>query len=307
MSEFEPDREVYEEGEGRRDYFWVVIVLGIVVVTVGALYTGSYLAKVFLNRDTTTVVTDVDEVSEEYDEESADSETLDRVERLEGAAPKPIKTAPVPAEDTKNSRNENTAAAQNSPAANESGKTKPDSRNKEHTPEEEPAEAIEDISIVTKSVIEAPEEKLYQEQQSKTSSGNAENESVQNSTGYTPGEESAAQTEQAPDKPTTSTPGNETRREETAQDDSVKSQENSEDLIYVLQLGHFKDEENALRFKEKVEAEVGLEVYVAKVDVDGEERYRVQVGAFSDKKNAQKLGREIQVLGYSYYINAQER
>jgi cell division protein FtsN len=72
--------------------------------------------------------------------------------------------------------------------------------------------------------------------------------------------------------------------------------------IYVLQLGVYDSKENADRMKKNLIDEYGLEAYVGKVDYDGVIKYRVQLGAFTDKANAQKMGRELQLKGYNYYI-----
>ena len=37
-----------KDSPGKRDNFWLLIIAGIIVVTLGALFTGNYLARVFL-------------------------------------------------------------------------------------------------------------------------------------------------------------------------------------------------------------------------------------------------------------------
>ena len=58
---------------------------------------------------------------------------------------------------------------------------------------------------------------------------------------------------------------------------------------------------------QKLREEFKKEVYVATIDQDGAPRYRVQMGAFSQKENAEKLGREVKLKGYRYYISTEEK
>lgn len=37
-----------EDGGKRKDFFWIVIIAGVIIVTAGALFTGNYLARAFL-------------------------------------------------------------------------------------------------------------------------------------------------------------------------------------------------------------------------------------------------------------------
>lgn len=69
--------------------------------------------------------------------------------------------------------------------------------------------------------------------------------------------------------------------------------EQTDQTIYVVQVGAFSQKLNADRMREEL-VKKGYNAYVV-----GFDPYKVQVGAFSERSDAEKLEAELEALGYS--------
>lgn len=70
-----------------------------------------------------------------------------------------------------------------------------------------------------------------------------------------------------------------------------------EQVLYRVQTGAFREKDNALALKAKLEA-ANYDTYLVKV----EHLFKVQVGAFSDVANAKTLEEKLKTLGFDTYI-----
>src|SRR5690606_39083053 len=71
----------------------------------------------------------------------------------------------------------------------------------------------------------------------------------------------------------------------------------SEETLYRVQVGAFKNKSNADALKAKLEKD-GYSTYM--VQADG--LYKVQTGAFKNKSNAENLAKELKSKGYDVYV-----
>jgi len=67
---------------------------------------------------------------------------------------------------------------------------------------------------------------------------------------------------------------------------------------YTVQVGAFRDRENALSLKEELNRKIS-DVLVDAIDLDGDIYYRVRIGRFSRMNDAEKLVAKLRDLGYS--------
>ncbi len=67
---------------------------------------------------------------------------------------------------------------------------------------------------------------------------------------------------------------------------------------YTVQIGSFRDRENALSIKEELSRRLS-DVKVDAIELDGDIYHRVRIGRFSKKDDAEKLVVELRELGYS--------
>lgn len=77
-------------------------------------------------------------------------------------------------------------------------------------------------------------------------------------------------------------------------------------ILYHIQLGIFKNKENAQKLKEEL-VKIGQEVYIGEIIEGSEKYYRVQIGAFKDKERAEKLARDLRMNGYRVYISVEAK
>jgi len=66
---------------------------------------------------------------------------------------------------------------------------------------------------------------------------------------------------------------------------------------YTVQIGSFRDKENALSLKEELNRMLS-DVKVEAIDLDGDIYHRVRIGQFSRKHEAEKLAVKLRELGY---------
>ena len=264
--------EEYEEVEGSgKDKFWIIIIIGIIIVTVGSWYLGNFIAGKFLDSGGRQSVV-ISESGEEYSigqnqeiSEIGESEE-DAVDIQQEVVPEK-KAAPAPAIDEKNNTQEI--------------KKK----------EKKPVESSIEVEISGKQVVEPKktivEPKKIVVQEKKTaepfiSADDREEDLIEQAQ---PAKADAAKA---------AAPKQEEKTDAAQQDG---------DRIYVLQLGVYSSKENAELMKKTLQEQYDLDVFIGRVEFDGQIRYRVQVGAFTNKENAQKMGRELQLKGYNYYIS----
>jgi rare lipoprotein A len=74
---------------------------------------------------------------------------------------------------------------------------------------------------------------------------------------------------------------------------------------YTLQVGSFLEERNAATFKTRLDA-LTSETYVSKVNIGGENYYRVRVGSFASREAALRVAQELASHGYTVIIMERE-
>ncbi len=67
---------------------------------------------------------------------------------------------------------------------------------------------------------------------------------------------------------------------------------------YTVQVGAFRDRENALSLKDQLHRKI-RDVQVDAIDLEGDIYHRVRIGRFSEKDDAEKLAVEVRELGYN--------
>jgi rare lipoprotein A len=69
------------------------------------------------------------------------------------------------------------------------------------------------------------------------------------------------------------------------------------DAKYTIQVGSFKDRENALSVKEKLDDDLE-DVRVEALNLNGDNYYRVRIGRFSKRRDAEKTASKLKKFGY---------
>jgi len=276
---------------GWRDRFWVIIVVGIIFVTVISWFLGNFIAKKFLagNKDKGAVTEDVGRNI------SAMEKTGEMVVGMKKERRR---------HDFRETKNTGlTEEEMSSGAAKEEEKAGPTTTEVQVERIEEDDDLIEEQPEVVEKEppvheeIKKPEKSIKPEKTVKPEKPASSIEKV----------EKKPETVAKPVEPQKATetrkqPADDKKQSAAKQEPQAKETEKAGDVVYVLQLGNFTSQENANRMKEILVSQYNLEVYIKKVDYDGETRFRVQAGAFRDKANAQKLARELQIKGYNSYI-----
>lgn len=70
---------------------------------------------------------------------------------------------------------------------------------------------------------------------------------------------------------------------------------------YTLQVGSFSDEQNALTLKNRLDG-VTSDVYISKVNVDGDTFYRVRVGSFASREAAARAAVQVAAHGFTVIL-----
>ncbi len=70
---------------------------------------------------------------------------------------------------------------------------------------------------------------------------------------------------------------------------------------YTIQVGSFLTEQNAVTLKTRLDA-VTSEVYISKINVDGQTYYRVRVGNFDSREAAKRVALEVATHGYTVIL-----
>lgn len=266
MSEMEP--EVQSDGK-KKDFFWIIVVIGVVAVIGGAILTGNFLAKMFIKpggqaEQALQQPTDADYSPPEYEETSE-------------ALPRPEESA-----------TEETAAPEKPKADAAPAKTESPKSETAEKPDAEAKKNADAASSITVTDVEEVAVKKTAETPKKIETETLTVEDIPQ-----------AKTEKPVDKIV------ESKVEKPVVKTEATAPPAEGDVIYVLQLGMYSDRENADRMKASIDKDTGLQAYIAVVEIDGSTKYRVQVGAFRDKENADKLGRELQIKGYRSYTSPQ--
>lgn len=255
-------------GSGRRDNFWLVIVVGLVIVTIVSIVMGNFVAKRFLGpragaSDDAKLSPEQEETIAQIDE-AIENGKAKKASAVVGKSAKENK----PVEKTEKT----TASATMVTIEKDKKKDSVSGTKKEPKREDKPGAAA------------GSSEKYIQDEKTK-------DELI---------DDKKAETKRT--SPVTKPADNE---REPAEQKPAAGEKNAGQgtVLYVLQLGVYSSRENAEHMKKTLEQEYNLPVYISEDKYDGVVRYRLQVGAFHDKENAQKLGRELQVKGYNYYIS----
>ncbi len=74
----------------------------------------------------------------------------------------------------------------------------------------------------------------------------------------------------------------------------------------TIQVGSFRDEDNARRLKTALELN-HKNVYIMEANVGGAKYYRVRIGKFNSKVDAQKIGNALANEGYNVLITKFEQ
>jgi cell division protein FtsN len=289
-------QQIEEEGNGRRDYFWVKIVVGLVLVTVASILISKLVVPRIsdaLGGKNRPAVTEKNNSGM-----SVFEETGKMVKGLEN-----------------HENNKESGAKKRKEEKNAPGLTEEESAGRQ--PETEPSktdvsiekvepEKVESVSIVTEKKAEKkkePEVKKVAEEKPVVVK-KTEKEPVKPVVSQKPVPQAVDKKEAAKPKPvaTQPKPAEPAKDAPQAKPKEVPEAGNTKNSVYVLQLGNFTSQENADRMKKILVDQYKLEVYIKKIQYEGQTRFRVQAGAFKDKANAQKLARELQVKGYNSYI-----
>ncbi len=67
---------------------------------------------------------------------------------------------------------------------------------------------------------------------------------------------------------------------------------------YIVQVGSFRDKNKALNLKSDLLLRLNNEVRVEKIDIEGEKYYRVRIGRFSRREDAEKTSHSLKKFGY---------
>jgi len=67
---------------------------------------------------------------------------------------------------------------------------------------------------------------------------------------------------------------------------------------YIVQVGSFRDKNKALNLKSDLLLRLNNEVRVEKIDIEGEKYYRVRIGRFSRREDAEKISHSLKKFGY---------
>lgn len=70
------------------------------------------------------------------------------------------------------------------------------------------------------------------------------------------------------------------------------------DAKYTVQVGSFKDKQDALGLKEQLDGSLG-DVRIEPTDLDGDIYYRIRIGRFSQRDEAEKLAARLRRSGYT--------
>lgn len=258
-------------GSGRRDNFWLVIVVGLVIVTIVSIVVGSFVAKRFLGPR--AGASDDAKLSPE------EEETIARIDKAI----------------------ENGKAKKAGAVEGKIGKSA-----KENEPVEKTEKTTASATMVTiekdkkKDSVSGTKKEPKREDKPGAAAGSSEKYIQEEKTKDELIDDKKAETKRT--SPETKPADNE--REPSEQKPAAGEKNAGQGtVLYVLQLGVYSSRENAEHMKKTLEQEYNLPVYISEDKYDGVVRYRLQVGAFRDKENAQKLGRELQMKGYTYYIS----
>lgn len=270
MSEMEPE---IKSGEKKKDFFWVIVVIGVVAVIGGAILTGNFLAKMFIKpggqTEQAAQISGGDYSPPDYEEAGVD-------------LPKPDSSAV----DESSPAKRDDAAKNVATVKDEKAKGEADSTEKTDGAAQESTDTGSSITFTDVEEVEVKKNAADNQKKIETEALSVD-------------EIPDAKTEKTTDKKP------EQKVEKPAQTTEPSTPPAEGDVIYVLQLGMYSDRENADRMKASIDKDTGLQAYIATVEIDGAIKYRVQVGAFRDKENADKLGRELQIKGYRSYTSPQ--
>jgi cell division protein FtsN len=259
---------------GRRDNFWLVIVIGLVVVTAASVLIGNLIAhKLLAAKSSSGISQDAGSISdadaakrmdmsvEEAKKNSlANEEPTDRKERAQAS----VEIERQPSEPA-------TTQVKIEIQRDESDSALPEETTKSENAKEQKQDSKSKQTYVE---IEKQHDDLMVEET---------HPSIKNQ----------AQQKAADEK----------NKAAESQKDQEHKTENQENVLYVLQLGVYSTRENAEHMRDALKAQYDLPIYISEDSYDSVVRYRIQVGAFKNKENAQKLGRELQMKGYTYYIS----
>lgn len=67
---------------------------------------------------------------------------------------------------------------------------------------------------------------------------------------------------------------------------------------YIVQVGSFIDKNKALNLKNDLSLRLNNEVRVEKIDIEGEKYYRVRIGRFSRREEAEKISHNLKKYGF---------
>lgn len=70
---------------------------------------------------------------------------------------------------------------------------------------------------------------------------------------------------------------------------------------YTLQVGSFSDEQNALALKNRLDG-VTSDIYISRVNVDGDTFYRVRVGSFASREAAARAAVQVAAHGFTVIL-----
>jgi rare lipoprotein A len=70
------------------------------------------------------------------------------------------------------------------------------------------------------------------------------------------------------------------------------------DAKYTVQVGSFKDEQGALGLKEQLDGSLS-DVRIEPTDLDGDIYYRIRIGRFSQRDEAEELAARLRRSGYT--------
>ncbi|MFA6448003.1 MAG: SPOR domain-containing protein [bacterium] len=277
-------QQIEDEGTGRRDYFWIKIIVGLVLVTVAALLISKLVVPMISGalggKKTPAAITENGNLSV-FEETGEKIKGLRKEEKPESGRQNTDKIEPQLTEEEAGGQ-QSASKATKTDVSIEKVETGAAPAAKEEAKKHEESEPV---TIVTEKKAEQKKEPAPKKAEVKSV---AEKKTEKEPAKVVAKPKPAAEAQPAP---TASKPAAES-----------KQAEKPGDVVYVLQLGNFTSQENADRMKKMLVDQYSLEVFIKKIQYEGQTRFRVQAGAFKDKANAQKLARELQVKGYNSYI-----
>lgn len=289
------------QGGGGRDYFWVKIVVGLVLVTVASLLISKLVVprisaglggkKTEVTSSAGTSANALEETGALVKEHEGESRSKDGY----GSGLTEEESGGTISKKEKKAEPEKTGVTiekvEQQKEEKKSEETLPDAA-KTVAKKPEPKSETRTTAQVERTVEKKVEKK-------------AEKEPVKEKpkTETKPAEEKKTVVKAEPSKPATTV-----KKEEKKEPEKPKTPEKTQtapakdNTVYVLQLGNFTSRENAEKMKKMLVDQYKIDVYIKQNDYQGQTRYRVQAGAFKDRANAEKFAGELQEKGYNSYI-----